>query len=158
MISGYAGKTYGMMEGIDESFDAVFLVAYHAMEGTTAAIMNHIWSPHLVRNIRLNNVNVGELGLSALIAGHYDIPISLVTGDDKVAKEAINLLGKVETAIVKYGISRYTARCLQPIKTAEIIEQYTKLSPCIIASPQFLYPIPIKVSIPVVLGRLAGFQ
>jgi len=128
MISGHVGKTLGMMEGIDETFDAAFLVAYHAMEGTTAAVMNHTWSPTLIRKIWLGDVNVGEVGLSALIAGHYDVPIVLVTGDDKVSKEATALLGNVETAIVKYGVSRYAARCLTPAKTATIIQESAKRS------------------------------
>lgn len=126
MITGNVGKRFGMMEGIDESFDAVFLVAYHAMEGTTAAIMNHTWSPHLIRKIWLGDTRVGELGLSANIAGHFDVPIVLVTGDDKVANEAVNLLGKIETAVVKFGVSRYTARCLTPEKTAEVIRVKAK--------------------------------
>jgi len=128
MISGHVGKTLGMMEGIDETFDAAFLVAYHAMEGTTAAVMNHTWSPTLIRKVWLGDVKVGEVGLSALIAGHYDVPIVLVTGDDKVSKESIALLGNVETAIVKYGVSRYTARCLTPAKTAKIIQESAKRS------------------------------
>jgi D-amino peptidase len=123
MITGHVGKREGMMEGIDETFDAVFLVAYHAMEGTTAAIMNHTMSPHLIRKVWLGDIKVGELGLSAIIAGHYNVPVVLVTGDDKIAKEATSLLGDIETAIVKYGISRYAARCLTPEKTASIIRE-----------------------------------
>jgi len=123
MISGHDGKGMGMMEGIDGGFDAAFLVAYHAMEGTTAAIMNHTWSPTLIRKVWLGDLRVGELGLSAHIAGHYDIPVALVTGDDKVAREAVALLGDVETAVVKHGISRYAARCLTPAKTAKLIRE-----------------------------------
>jgi len=126
MITGHVGKKFGMMEGIDGSFDAVFLVAYHAMEGTVGAIMNHTWSPTLIRKIWLGDIRVGELGLSALIAGHYDVPVTLVTGDDKVAKEATDLLGNIETAVVKYGISRYAARCLTPTKTSELIKEAAK--------------------------------
>lgn len=122
MISGHMGKTWLMTEGIDESFDAVFLVAYHAMEGTPAAIMNHTEDPHLINAVWLGDVKVGEVGLASLAAGHFDVPVVLVTGDDKVAKEATTLLGDIETAVVKYGISRYTARCLTPKKTSELIK------------------------------------
>jgi D-amino peptidase len=122
MITGTRGRTWLMMEGIDESFDAVFLVAYHAMEGTTAAIMNHTEDPHLIREIWLGDVKAGEVGLSGLVAGHFDVPVVLVTGDDKVAAEAKALLGDIESAVVKYGISRYTARCLTPKKTFELIK------------------------------------
>lgn len=121
MISGHMGRTWLMMEGIDESFDAAFLVAYHAMEGTTAAIMNHTESPNLIRAVWLGDVRVGEVGLAGFAAGHFDVPVVLVTGDDKVVAEARALLGDIESATVKYGISKYTARCLTPKKTSELI-------------------------------------
>jgi D-amino peptidase len=121
MISGNMGKTWLMMEGIDESFDAVFLVAYHAMEGTPAAIMSHTEDPHLITAVWLGDVKVGEVGLSSLAAGHFDVPVVLVTGDDKVAAEARALLGNIESAVVKYGISRYAARCFTPKRTSEMI-------------------------------------
>jgi D-amino peptidase len=126
MITGQAGKKLSMMEGIDKTFDIAFLVAYHAMEGTSGAIMSHTFSPFMIRKIWLNDKRVGELGLSALIAGHFDVPIGLVTGDDKIAQEALNLLENVETAIVKYGISRYAARCLTPETTEKIIKNAAK--------------------------------
>lgn len=148
MISGHVGKTLGMMEGIDETFDAAFLVAYHAMEGTTAAVMNHTWSPTLIRKIWLDKVNVGEVGLSALMAGHYDVPIVLITGDDKVATEATALLGDVETAVVKYGVSRYSARCLTPAKTSKIIQESAKRSLQKIGKVEAFKPkFPLKVKI-----------
>ncbi len=37
------------------------------------------------------------------MAGHYEVPIGLVTGDDKVVKENRDLLCSVETAEVKRG-------------------------------------------------------
>jgi D-amino peptidase len=125
MITGFEGKKLCMMEGIDETFDAVFLVAYHAKAGTDAGILNHtlIGSIH---NFWINDVLVGESGISASLAGHYNVPVVLVTGDDKVAKEAKDLLGNPETAIVKEGIDRYSAKCLTPEESSGRIRQAAK--------------------------------
>ncbi len=41
MISGFHGKRLGMIEGIDGSFDAAFLIGFNARARTDAAILNH---------------------------------------------------------------------------------------------------------------------
>jgi len=111
-----------MMEGIDKSFDAVFLIAYHARAGTQAAVLNHTISGSQIYNLRLNGKLIGELGLSTLIAGYHDVPVVLVSGDDKVCKEAIEFIGNIETVQVKEGIDRYVAKCLTPAKTSKMIK------------------------------------
>jgi D-amino peptidase len=57
---------------------------------------------------------VGELGTDAALAGHFGVPIGLVTGDQAACDEAKALLGGVETVPVKRGISRSAAICLPP--------------------------------------------
>lgn len=125
MITGFMGKRLGMMEGIDESFDAAFLIGYHARAGTDAGVLHHTLTGS-IHNFWINGVLVGETGISASQAGYYGVPIALVSGDDKLAKEAKELLGDLETAIVKLGVDRYTARCLSPKESSERIKQAAK--------------------------------
>ena len=110
------------LEGLDSSFDAVFMIGIHAAAGTTAGVLDHTWSVKCIQNLRVNGVNIGELGLNALLAGHYGVPIALVTGDLAVADEARELLGDVECAVVKFGSDRYSARCLHPDKARQVIQ------------------------------------
>lgn len=114
LISGNS-KPLTMMQGIDKTFDVAMFVGYHARAGTTGAIMDHTIFSRLVSDIWINGVLVGETGINAAIAGHFGVPVGLVTGDDKVTKEATSLLGTIETAIVKEAIDRYSARCY-PLK------------------------------------------
>jgi len=114
-----------MMDGVDGSFDAAFLISYHARAGTDAAIMNHTLLGS-IHNFWINGVLVGEGGISSAIAGHFGVPLALVSGDDKVAKEMKELLGDVETAVTKYAVDRYTARCLTPEETGARIKQAAK--------------------------------
>jgi D-amino peptidase len=125
VIRGFAGKKKGMMEGIDQSFDKVFLVGYHARAGTLGAILNHTFLLQ-VHNFWINGVVVGEGGLSAAIAGDYGVPIALVTGDDKTVLEMKSLVPSIESAEVKKGISRYTANCLPPEATYGLIKEAAK--------------------------------
>jgi D-amino peptidase len=122
IITGFEGKELCMMQGIDESFDAVFLVSYHAKAGTDGAILNHTLTG-AIHNFWINGVLVGESGISAALAGHYGVPVALVTGDDKVAAEAKGLLGHVETAVVKEGLDRYSAKCVAPKESGEMIKK-----------------------------------
>jgi D-amino peptidase len=106
-------KPMTTLDDLDETFAAVFLVGIHARAGTAGAVMDHTWSKEIY-NLRVNDVTIGEVGLNALLAGFYGVPITLVSGDDKVAIEALDLLGDVETVVVKNGRDRYAARCLSP--------------------------------------------
>lgn len=113
-------KPMQTLDDLDETFDAVFLVGIHARAGTPGAVMDHTWA-FRVHNMRVNNATIGEVGLNALLAGHYGVPITLVTGDNHVAKEAKELLGDVETVVVKTGRDRYAARCPHPTKVREMV-------------------------------------
>jgi D-amino peptidase len=125
LISGFMGKRLCMMSGIDGSFDAAFLISYHSRAGTDAAIMNHTLLLN-IHNFWINGVLVGEGGISSAMAGHHGVPVALVSGDDKVAKEMKELLGDVETAETKVGVDRYTADCLTPEETGARIKQAAK--------------------------------
>jgi D-amino peptidase len=122
IITGFEGKKLCMMQGIDDSFDAAFLISYHAKAGTDGAILNHTLTG-AIHNFWINGVLVGESGISAALAGYYGVPVVLITGDDKVAREANDLLGHVETAIVKEGLDRYSAKCMTPQESREMIKK-----------------------------------
>jgi D-amino peptidase len=111
------------LEGLDSSFDCVFMVGIHAMAGTTGAVMDHTWTPKCVQELRVNGIALGEVGLNALAAGHFGVPIALVTGDTQVVAEAHELLGDVEGVSVKVGVDRYAARCMHPAKAREAIRE-----------------------------------
>jgi D-amino peptidase len=126
VVRGFGGKQLVMMEGINESFDRVFLMSYHARAGTLGAILNHTLLGEIF-NFWINGVLVGEGGISAAIAGHFSVPVAMVTGDDKVIKEMQDLLGNnFESVEVKKGISRYSADCIPPEVTSGLIRDAAK--------------------------------
>lgn len=142
-------RNYYMMEGLSEKFDVVFFIGYHAMVGTTAGMMDHSYSSSLIYNIKINGEYVGETEINGGIAGHYGIPVGLVSGDDKLAREVKKFFGtQIETVITKYSISRFCARCKHPIdvqkeielKAARAIKKINRLRPF-----RFKYPINAEV-------------
>lgn len=120
LISGTRACKDGMVEGIDGSFDAMFLVGYHGMAGTAEGVMEHTISGRIHR-CWVNGREVGEQGFSAYTAGQYGVPLTLVTSDDKGCQEAADFVSGVQTAVVKFGMGRYFARLLHPSVTGPMI-------------------------------------
>jgi len=110
-----------MMEGIDESVDAVFFIGYHARNGSPNAILDHTWSSRTVANVWLNSMLTGEYGLNAALAGHFGTPVIMVSGDQTACEQMAELLGDVEMAVVKQASGRFAAECLAPQVSQELI-------------------------------------
>jgi len=122
LVSGVGcGSIDGMMQGIDETFDACVLVGYHAKAGTPRGVMEHTMSGQ-VHRLWFNGQEIGEIGLSAGLAGRYGVPLVAVSSDAAGCAEARELVAGVATAAVKEGLGRYMARCLPPETTAPLIE------------------------------------
>jgi D-amino peptidase len=119
-LSGRHKPLY-MMEGLDGTFDAVFMVAYHGSIGAERAILSHTYNPLAVWETRLNGVPVGESALNALVALHHRVPVVLITGDDATAEEARPFLPGAETVVVKRSITRFAAESLHPDRACQLI-------------------------------------
>lgn len=119
-------KLLSMMEGVESSCDAAFFIGYHAKTGTEGAVLDHTFAASVIHDVRVNDLSVGEFGLSAGVAGHFGVPAALVTGDQALAREAKALLPTIETVVVKEGVSRTAARCYPFAKTLEDIRLMAK--------------------------------
>lgn len=111
LISG-SPKPLSMMQGVDTGFDGVCYVGYHARAGAAAASIDHTYTGQIF-HVAVDGREVGELGLNTLLAGSFDVPAILATGDQQLAAEARELLGEaLVTVQVKEAIGRSAARCL----------------------------------------------
>jgi D-amino peptidase len=86
-----------------EKFDGLILLGYHAMAGTPEAVLEHTMSSAGWQNFHMNGVKSGELAIDAGIAGDHGVRMLLVSGDDKVCKEAKKFFKDVVTVQVKQG-------------------------------------------------------
>lgn len=111
-----------MMQGVDE-VDGVLFVGYHARAGSPNAILDHTWSSKAVANVWLNDILVGEYGLNAAVAGHFDVPVLMVTGDQTACAQTLELLGDIEAVVVKHATGRFSAECLPHKITQEMISK-----------------------------------
>ena len=117
-------KLLGMVQGVDlDGVGAVFYTGYHARAGTPAAPLAHTWTGWL-NDVRFDGVSTGEFGINAAIAGHYGVPVTLVTGDDKAVAQTQAFLGEqVVGVVVKQGISTFAALHLHPDRAAALIRE-----------------------------------
>jgi len=115
-------KVLGMMQGVDlDDIGAVFYTGYHAKAGTPAAPLAHTWTGWL-NDVRFDGVSTGEFGINAAIAGHFGVPVTLVTGDEKAVAQTQALLGpQVVGVAVKVGISTFAALHLHPAGAVDLI-------------------------------------
>lgn len=96
--------------GLDDSFDAVYLVGFHARMGTYLGHFDHTVTTASVSEVRLNGTPVGEIGLYGAYAGLHGVPVTLITGDLAAVREARELFGDVPGVSVKEGYGRFSAR------------------------------------------------
>jgi len=100
----------GPLTGLDDSFDGLIQLGAHAMMDTPDGVLCHTQSSRSENRYWYNGVESGELAQCAAIAGCYDIPTIMVTGDVATCREAAKFFGpNCVTVAVKRGISREAA-------------------------------------------------
>ena len=103
-LISHSFKRSGMMEGLDDSFDAAIFVGYHAKAGHPGGLFAHTGSG-VVRDVRVNGVSMGEGGLNTTVAAWYGVPVVLVTGDDVAVKQVAEIATSAKTVAVKRAIN-----------------------------------------------------
>ncbi len=112
-ISGRHKPGY-MMQGLDQTFDAAFLVGYHGSISGASSVLSHTYNPEVIAAVRLAGAEVGESGVNALVTSSYGVPIALVTGDDVTLAEAQPIAPAHVGVQVKTSISRFAAHHQRP--------------------------------------------
>lgn len=135
-----------MLAGLDETFDAVMMVGCHPMAGTPNGNLAHTQSSKSVSRYWVNGQLTGEIGQSAIIAGHYGVPVVLVTGGRAATQEAEALLDEIETATVKWDESTTCAICLSHQHACHAVREAAERAMQLVgrAEPYVLQP-PISI-------------
>lgn len=150
-IIGYTGDD--RFPCLDEC-DAVILLGYHAMAGTPGGTLEHSMSSTSIQNYHINGAQAGEVAIDAGIVGDKGKPVIMISGDDKVCREAEALLPWVVTAEVKRGITwkggvllpQQKAHALLREKTIEAI-RHAEANPDSVKPLQYAKPITMRVEL-----------
>ncbi|MEQ8206774.1 MAG: M55 family metallopeptidase [Woeseia sp.] len=118
-------RPLAMMQGIDSSFDAAIFIGYHASASSTTGVRAHTMSSANITDVRLNGIPISEGIMNAAMAGHFGVPVILMTGDDAAIAETTSVIGDINTATVKWASGFHSARTLTPQAARALIAEQT---------------------------------
>ncbi len=99
-----------MMIGLDQSFDRVVFLGYHAGVGAKYGIMDHTYSSSVIHNLWINGQRMNEAIINAAFAGYHKVPLALVIGDSALEKELKeSLSGEYIYVVTKESTGRFSA-------------------------------------------------
>lgn len=116
-------KQFSMVHGLDSSFDGAIFLGYHS-RASMPGVMSHSMS-FSVKTMYINDVEIGEIGMNAYVAGYHGIPVIMLAGDDGACREIEALIPGVVTAAVKESISRSCIKTLHPKKARALLAEKT---------------------------------
>jgi D-amino peptidase len=103
-LISHSFKRHGMVEGLDETFDAVIFVGYHAKADSPRGLFAHTGSG-VVKDVQVNGRSAGEGGLNTLMAHWYGVPVVMITGDDVAIEQQKEWTPSVRGVVVKRAIN-----------------------------------------------------
>jgi D-amino peptidase len=118
LIRGYP-KPMVMSTGIDSSFGTVIFTGAHAGAGRPG-VMPHTYA---FSDFRVNGTWLNEVGINALVAGEMGVSVSVVSGDDQLVKESLEILGNGAIGVVtKVAVGRSAAITHSPARVRGMLE------------------------------------
>jgi D-amino peptidase len=119
-------RPLSMMGGVDDTFDAAIFIGYHASTTNTAGVRAHTFSSATLTRVALNGVEMTEGSWNAAIAGHFNVPVVMMSGDDAAIAEVRKVVGNIEGAETKKSLGFHSAITLTPQAAVDLIGRQVK--------------------------------
>ncbi len=119
-------RQLGMMAGIDETVDAAVFIGYHASTSNAEGVRAHTFSSATLTRVTLNGVDMTEGAWNAAIAGHFNVPVVMMSGDDAAIAEVRKVIGNIEGAETKKSLGFHSALTLTPAAAVDVIGERVK--------------------------------
>jgi D-amino peptidase len=116
-------RPLAMMEGIDDSFAAAIFIGYHSAATNTAGVRAHTFSSARYAAIELNGVAQSEASFNAAVAGHFGVPVVMISGDDAAVAELLAIAPAAQGAVVKRAIGFHAAATMTPAAAQALIRE-----------------------------------
>lgn len=112
-----------MVEGLDRSFSACFMIGYHARAGSGGNPLAHTMSLDFTE-LRLNERPLSEFALYALAAELEGVPTTFVSGDSAICED----IKSWNSQILTVATSHYFGTTCQVLAHPDTILEELKLS------------------------------
>lgn len=138
-----------VMPDLDETVTGFMVMGHHGKAGTEHAFLPHTqnldWADYFI-----NGQSVGEIGTETCFAGHWNVPLVMVQGEEAACTEAEIQFPGVVTARVKHAISHDLCEGLEPEaarrltadKVAEAIKKLRTVRP-----PAYKPSLPLRIAV-----------
>ncbi|WP_313756340.1 M55 family metallopeptidase [Tissierella sp.] len=126
LIRGWSGHPYSMVEGLDNTFDAVMFIGYHSAAGREGNPMSHTFTSRPLY-IKINEEYGSEFLLYSYAATYEGVPTVLLTGDKMLCEDSQKLHPSLYTVAVKEGVGSSTVN-LSTKKSLKLIRENAEKS------------------------------
>ena len=128
LIRGKSGHPYNMMYGIDDSYDGVLYLGYHAPAGDPNFSISHTSTGNSLY-IHLNGKVMSECMLNSYTAASHHVPVLFLSGDEEICRQAKELVPGITTVETKHGVGASTW-CKAKEKVISEIREGVKKAGC----------------------------
>jgi len=156
LIRSWQGHPLCMVQDLDESFDAVMMIGYHAAAGSEANSLAHTLSLDAAE-IRINGHRASEYFIHALASSLLNVPTVFVSGDRGLMEEIEEVNPNVGRCAVKEGrgqstVSMTPAAAVKAIRDGAAAALRANLDACLLRLPEH-FIVEIAYSDPVLAAR-----
>ncbi len=120
-LISHSFKRHGMVEGLDETFDAVIFIGYHAKADSPRGLFAHTGSG-VVKDVQVNGRSAGEGGLNTLMAHWYGVPVVMISGDDVAVEQQKEWTPAIKGVVVKRAINMRAVEGKSPAEARKDIQ------------------------------------
>jgi D-amino peptidase len=122
LIREWSGHPYSMLQGLDDSFDAVMMTGYHSRAGADGNPLAHTFSGQ-VAYLKINGRYASEFLINAYTATYVGAPVVMVSGDANLCRDVVEFNPDILTVPVNEGaggsvVSIHPNLAVQRIKEA----------------------------------------
>ena len=121
VIRGWSGSPMGMVDGVDNTFDAAMFIGYHSAAGRNGNPLSHTFTTKTT-GVRLNGMICSEFLLYSWACARKGVPTVLLAGDKMLTEDSRGIHPKVKMVAVKDGFGAMI-RCLHPKVACDRIRQ-----------------------------------
>ena len=114
-------RVLGMMGGLEEVCDGVFMIGYHA-RSQSRGVLAHTINSFAFARVWLNGEELGEAGLYGALAAELGVPVLLASGDDVFQAETQPLYPQARFVVTKTAHGHASGISLSPSAVQGAIE------------------------------------
>lgn len=129
LIRGWARDPFMMMQGLNDTFDAVLFTGYHSPSGSGGNPLSHTMDESNLFSVKINGLLASEFLLNSYTACYFGVPIVFASGDKRLTELAHEIIPSIRTVATNEGRGA-SILSLHPQKVTRLIEKavYASLS------------------------------